>query len=161
MMKKVVMMVLCAASAVTLPSCAGLGNLSQVSANSVGSVGQVIPGTVIAARNVTIEASSTSKNLGTGIGAALGAGAGSLLGGGSGQVVSAVGFGVVGALAGRSVASAADQTQGQVLTIKADGKNGATYSVTQPVYGEIGYIPVGTHGMLQLGSQGKFLPDGM
>jgi outer membrane lipoprotein SlyB len=159
-MKKVLMMVLCAASAVTLPSCAGVGNLNQVSPNSIGSVGQVIPGTVIAARNVTIEASSTSKNIGTGIGAALGAGAGSLLGSGSGQVVSTVGFGVVGALAGRGLASANTQ-QGQVLTIKADGKNGATYSVTQPVYGEIGYIPVGTHGMLQLGSQGKFLPDGM
>ncbi len=159
-MKKVLMTVLCAVSAVTLPSCAGLGNLSQVSANSVGTVGQVIPGTVIAARNVTIEASSTSKNLGTGIGAALGAGAGSLLGKGSGQVVSTVGFGVVGALAGRGV-GAANQTQGQVLTIKADGKNGATYNVTQPVYEEFGYIPVGTHGTLQLGSEGKFLPDGM
>lgn len=159
-MKKTMLTLLLAAGLLAVPSCTNLGSLSTVSASSAGAVGEVIQGTVINARNVTIDTDSSTKNMGTLVGAGLGAGAGQLLGGGTGQVASAVGFGVLGALAGRGVAKYADQTQGQVLTIKAD-KGGKTYNVTQPVYEGIGYIPVGTHGTLQLSGGGKFLPDGV
>ncbi len=160
-MKKSIIALVMAVGALTVPSCTNLGSLNRVSANQVGAVGEVVSGTVVNARNVTIDTDSSTKNMGTVLGAAVGAGAGQLLGGGSGRVVSTVGFGALGAMAGRGVAKYGDQTQGQVLTIRADGKNGRTYTVTQPVYEEIGYIPVGTHGTLQLGGGGKFLPDGM
>lgn len=160
-MKKSIIALVMAVGALAVPSCTNLGSLSSVSANQVGAVGEVVSGTVVNARNVTIDTDSSTKNMGTIVGAAVGAGAGQLLGGGSGRVASTVGFGALGALAGRGVAKYGDQTQGQVLTIRADGKNGKTYTVTQPVYSEIGYIPVGTHGTLQLGGGGKFLPDGM
>lgn len=151
---------LLAAGLLAVPSCTGLGSLNTVSSSAVGGVGEVITGTVIAARNVTIDTDSSTKNMGTLIGAAVGAGAGQMLGGGSGRVVSTVGFGALGALAGRGAAKYGDQTQGQVLTVQAD-KGGRTYNVTQPVYDGVGYIPVGTHGTLQLSGGGKFLPDGV
>lgn len=143
-----------------LPSCSDMTSLNSVSANSVGTVAQLIPGTVIAARTVQIDASSTDKNLGTGFGAAIGAGAGSLLGRGKGQLVSSVGFGVLGAAVGRATGKEIGKTAGQQLTIQADGKGGKQYTVTQPIYEQIGAIPVGTHGNLQYGSVSKFLPDG-
>ena len=153
-MKKSIIALVMAVGALAVPSCTNLGSLNRVSANQVGAVGEVVSGTVVNARNVTIDTDSSTKNMGTVLGAAVGAGAGQLLGGGSGRVVSTVGFGALGAMAGRGVAKYGDQT-------RADGKNGRTYTVTQPVYEEIGYIPVGTHGTLQLGGGGKFLPDGM
>lgn len=159
-MKKTIIALAMAAGLLAVPSCTNLGSLDTVSANQAGAVGEVITGTVVNARNVKIDSDSSTKNMGTLVGAAVGAGAGQLLGGGSGRVASTVGFGALGALAGRGVTKSADQTAGQVLTIKAD-KGGRTYNVTQPVYEHIGYIPVGTHGTLQLGGGGKFLPDGI
>ena len=158
-MKKTIIAFVLAAGLLAVPSCTNLGSLDTVSSNQAGAVGEVITGTVTNARNVTIDTDSSTKNMGTILGAAVGAGAGQLLGGGSGRVASTVGFGALGALAGRGAAKYGDQTQGQVLTIKAD-KGGRTYNVTQPVYEGVGYIPVGTHGTLQLGGGGKFLPDG-
>lgn len=143
-----------------MPSCSDMTSLNTVSANSVGTVAQLIPGTVTAARTVQIDASSTDKNLGTGFGAAIGAGAGSLLGRGKGQLVSTVGFGVAGAALGRAIGKQAGKTAGQQLTIQVDGSK-QIFTVTQPIYEQIGAIPVGTHGNLQYGSAGsKFLPDG-
>ena len=159
-MKKSIIALVMAVGALAVPSCTNLGSLNRVSANQVGAVGEVVSGTVVNARNVTIDTDSSTKNMGTLLGAAVGAGAGQMLGGGSGRVVSTVGFGALGALAGRGVAKYGDQTQGQVLTVKAD-KGGKTYNVTQPVYEGVGYIPVGTHGTLQLSGGGKFLPDGV
>lgn len=150
-----------ALSLVLVPSCANLGSLNTVSANEIGSVAQVISGTVVSARTVRADASSTDKNLGTGIGAAVGAGSGALLGSGSGQIVSSVGFGVLGAMVGRGIGKYANQSDAQELVIQADGSK-AQYRVTQPVYEQIGLIPVGTHGTLQYGGAGsKFIPDGI
>ena len=144
-----------------LPSCSDMSSLDSVSPYSVGTVSQLIPGTVIAARNVQIEATNSDKSLGTGFGTAIGAGAGSLLGGGRAALVSTVGFGVVGAALGRAIGSSAGKTSGQQLTIQADGNDGKQYTVTQPIFEQIGAIPVGVHGNLQCGSTGsKFLPDG-
>ena len=143
-----------------VPSCANYANPNQIAANEVGSVGEVIPGTFIQAKKIRIDASSTDKNLGTGIGAAVGAGTGQLLGGGSGRVVSTVGFGIAGALAGRAAGKYATQADGQELQIKAD-KGGKVYRIQQNIYQGIGEIPVGTHGYLTIGSRNNsFRPDG-
>lgn len=159
-MKKTLITGVLALSVLLVPSCANLANLDRVANNEVGSVAQVIPGTVVSARTVRIDASSSDKNLGTALGTAIGAGSGALLGKGKGQIVSAVGFGALGALAGRGVSKYANQADGQELVIQAD-KGGAQYRVTQPVYEQMGIIPVGTHGNLQYGGSGsKFLPDG-
>lgn len=151
---------LLAAGLLAVPSCTGLGSLNTVSSSAVGGVGEVITGTVVASRDVTIDTDSSTKNMGTLIGAAVGAGAGQMLGGGTGRVVSAAGFGVLGALAGRYLTDAAGNTQGQSITVKIDGTN-QLYSVVQPVSEQVGYIPVGTHGMYYHGTNNcRFEPDG-
>ena len=152
--------VLVAGCALLTTSCSTMVNGNNVSPNKVGYGAQAFPATVVAAKNVNIETTSTAKNLGTGVGAVLGAGAGQLLGGGSGRVVSALGFGAAGALAGRYLTDSMGNTQGQTLTVKIDGSN-QLYSVTQPVAEQVGYIPVGAHGMYYHGTNNcRFEPDG-
>ena len=159
-MKKTYIIALLAAGLLGFSSCSDMASLNSMSADSLGTAAQVIPGTVVSARTVQVEASSEDKNLGMGLGTALGAGAGSLLGRGKGQIVSAVGFGVVGALAGRGVAASMGKTKGQELVVRADADK-KQYRVIQPIYSQIGAIPVGTHGHLQYADKGsKFLPDG-
>lgn len=153
------MMALVAAS-LMLASCETMGSYSSVSSNQANVASQAIPATVVSAVPTTIDTSSTGRNLGTGIGAALGAGSGALLGRGKGQIVSAVGFGALGALAGRYAVDATGNTTGQRLTVKVDGSK-TMYTVVQPVYKEIGQIPVGTHGMFMLGGNSHFVPDGV
>lgn len=148
------------AGAMALTSCDTMNNLNYASHNSVGVATRSVGATVVGARDVTIDSSDSSRNLGTGLGAALGAGAGSLLGGGKGQLVSTVGFGIAGALAGRAIGDA-NTTRGQALTVKVDGSK-EQYTVTQPIYKQIGRIPVGCHGRFEMGgSQSRFIPDGM
>jgi len=159
-MKKTIIMTLAAASLAFVPACSNYADFNRVSANSVGGVSQLIPGTVVSARTVRIDASSSDKSTGSIIGTALGAGAASMLGRGKGQIVSTVGGGVAGMLAGRAIGKYANQADGQELTIQADnGKR--MYTVIQPIYKGYGAIPVGTHGNLQYGSNSKFVPDGM
>lgn len=153
------MSVLTAAS-LMLASCESMGTYNTVKANQANVASQTLPATVVSATQTTIDTESTSRNLGTGVGAALGAGSGALLGRGKGQLVSTVGFGVLGALAGRYAVDAAGKTQAQRLTVQVDGSK-TMYTVVQPVYQEIGLIPVGTHGMFQLGGNSQFIPDGM
>lgn len=143
-----------------LASCTSMVDGNTVRANQVGVASQALPATVISAKNVTIETTGTARNIGTGVGAAVGAGAGQLLGGGSGRIASTVGFGVLGALAGRYMTDAAGNTAGQTLTVLIDGTKNTTYTVTQPVSKQTGYIPVGTHGMFYLGGNSRFEPDG-
>lgn len=152
---------LLAASSVMLSSCASMGSLSSVRDNQANVATQSFAATVVSAYDTKIETSSTSKSLGTGIGAVLGAGAGQLLGGGSGRIVSALGFGAAGALAGRYLTDSMGNTLGQTLTVQVDGSS-AMYTVTQPVYEEIGRIPVGAHGIFHLGgNNSRFVPDSM
>ena len=100
MKKKYILAAMVTGCAVLTTSCTTMVNGNNVAANKVGYGAQAFPATVVAAKNVTIETTSTAKNLGTGVGAVLGAGAGQMLGGGTGRVVSAAGFGVLGELAG-------------------------------------------------------------
>ncbi len=140
-------------------SCSTMVDGNNVSPNQVGYGARAFPATVVAAKNVNIETTSSAKNVGTGVGAVLGAGAGQLLGGGSGRVVSALGFGAAGALAGRYLTDSMGNTQGQTLTVQIDGTN-QLYSVTQPVTKQNGYIPVGAHGIYYHGTNNsRFEPD--
>lgn len=133
----------------------------SVAANKVGYGAQAFPATVVAAKDVTIEATSTAKNVGTATGAVLGAGAGQLLGGGKGRVASTAGFGVLGALAGRQLGAAVGNNAGQHITVQIDGTK-QLYSVTQPIDPAVGPIPVGTHGMYYHGTNNcRFEPDGI
>jgi outer membrane lipoprotein SlyB len=160
MNKKYILTALVAGCAMLTSSCSTMVNGNNVSANKVGYGAQAFPATVVAAKNVNIETTSTAKNLGTGVGAVLGAASGSLLGGGSGKIVSAAGFGVAGALAGRYLTDAMGNTRCQRVTVKVDGKNGPTYSFVQPVYKEFGPLSPGMHGNYHHGSDAHFTPVG-
>ena len=161
MKTKHIVCALVAGSAMLLASCSTMVNGNNVSPDKVGYGAQAFPATVVAAKNVNIETTSTARNLGTGVGAVLGAASGSLLGGGTGKIVSAAGFGVAGALAGRYMTDAMGNTKGQNITVQIDGTN-QLYSVTQPVSQQYGYIPVGAHGMYYHGTNNsRFEPDGM
>lgn len=150
------------AAAVGLSSCSSLGTYNTVSANKVGAVTEDVPATIISVSDCTQETSSSAKNLGTGLGAALGAGAGSLLGRGKGQIVSAVGFGAVGALAGRYITDAAGNTKCQRITVRTDNKPRKTLTIVQPVYKEFGELYAGMRGTLRVGSgnTSSFVPSG-
>lgn len=161
MKTKHIVCALVAGSAMLLASCSTMVDGNSVSSTKVGYGAQAFPATVVAAKNVNIETTSTARNLGTGVGAVLGAASGSLLGGGSGKIVSAAGFGVAGALAGRYMTDSMGNTKGQNITVQIDGTN-QLYSVTQPVSQQYGYIPVGAHGIYYHGTNNsRFEPDGM
>ena len=152
---------LVAGCALLTTSCSTMVDGNSVSPDKVGYGAQAFPATVVAAKNVNIESTSTAKNLRTGVGAALGDGAGQLLGGGSGRVVSTVGFGVLGGRAGRYLTDSMGNTKGQTLTVQIDGTS-QLYSVTQPVSEQVGYIPVGARGMYYHGTNNsRFEPYGM
>ncbi len=161
MKTKHIVCALVAGSAMLLASCSTMVDGNSVSSTKVGYGAQAFPATVVAAKNVNIETTSTARNLGTGVGAVLGAASGSLLGGGTGKIVSAAGFGVAGALAGRYMTDSMGNTKGQNITVQIDGTN-QLYSVTQPVSQQYGYIPVGAHGIYYHGTNNsRFEPDGM
>ena len=161
MKMKHIVCALAAGSALLVTSCSTMVDGNNVSPNKVGYGAQAFPATVVAAKAVNIETTSTAKNLGTGVGAVLGAASGSLLGGGTGKLVSAAGFGVAGALAGRYLTDSMGNTKGQTITVQIDGTS-QLYSVTQPVSQQYGYIPVGAHGMYYHGTNNcRFEPDGM
>ncbi|MBQ2814940.1 MAG: hypothetical protein IJE66_08070 [Akkermansia sp.] len=157
-MKKSLCIVTVAAASLMLASCESMGTLGRVNSNQANVATASYPATVVSVTNTTIDTSSTARNLGTIVGGALGAGAGQMLGGGSGRIVSAVGFGAAGALAGRYVTDAAGKTAGQTVTVQVDGSK-QMYTVTQPVYEEVGYISVGMRGIFHLGgNNSRFVP---
>lgn len=159
-MKATTLFLALAVGLAVLPACTNMESLDSVSSANIGKASRVVPATVVSARSVTVQATDTDKNLGTGVGAAVGAGAGQLLGGGKGRAAATVGFALLGALVGREVGAQAGKKPAQQLTVKLDGSK-KHYSVTQPVYREVGVIPVGAHGLLYISdSDSKFLPDG-
>ncbi len=145
-------------SGLTLTSCSGMKSINSVAPSAMGVVGKSYDATVISARTVEVEASSTSKGLGTAAGAIAGGAAGSMLGSGSGNNLAIAGGAIVGGLLGRGVTSAAATTPAQQLRVKVNGSN-ATYTITQPVYEEYGLIQPGTQGQLiESGNNSYFEP---
>ena len=147
-----------AAGTILVPSCTSMSDYDSISYNDLGGIHETYPATVTAARYVRAGASNETKAWSTIAGTAIGAGAGQLLGGGSGRVVSTVGFGLVGAAAGRGIAEGFG-THAQELTVKVDGTK-KYYTVTQPIYKQFGAIPEGTKGTLYVGSgRSRFVPN--
>ncbi len=159
-MKKVFLVAIISCAVALTPACSNFASLDSARVDEAGSVGEVLAGTVIQASKIRIDASESTKNLGTASGAIAGTGLGSLLGSGSGSILSSVGIGLVGTLAGHAVGKYAGQADGQELLIKAD-ESGKTYRIRQNIYEEIGEIPVGAHGYFTIGgSSSIFRPDG-
>ncbi len=156
------------AIAALVPSCASLEGFATllnpsggaIQSNQVGVAEQVLPASVIAVENVVLGSTNTTKNVGTGVGAALGLGAGQLLGKGSGRVASSVGFAAAGALAGRYLASAQGKSEGQRITVQLDGTQ-QNFTFVQAVDPNIGYISVGMHGTYYHSSKARFVPEGV
>ena len=146
--------------AATITSCSWTKDFNSVSSNQVGVVQQALPATVVEAQKVEQEASSTAKNLGTGIGAAVGVAGGQLLGKGSGRIASTVGLGAAGALAGRYVASAFSGVASQRITVQLDA-TGERFTFVQNITDQHGEIMVGCHGTYYHGANAHFVPDGM
>lgn len=157
-MKKSLCIAAVAAVSMVLTSCESMGTLGRVNSNQANVASATYPATVVSVTNTTIDTSSTARNLGTLVGAAIGGGSGQLLGSGSGRVVSTVGFAAAGALAGRYITDAAGRTAGQTITVQVDGSK-QMYTVTQPVYEEVGYISVGMRGLFHFGgNNSRFVP---
>ncbi len=162
------------AAAALLSSCASMEDFDTVSVEQVGVAYRVLPATIISAEDATQEATSTSKNIGTAVGAVLGVAGeavangtlrqqkGMLLpvGKGSGRVASSLGIGLASALAGRYLVASMAQTAGQRLTVRVDD-SGETFSFVQPVFKKFGPLSPGMHGNFYLGDRSVyFRPDG-
>lgn len=149
-----------ALSGALLCGCAGMGDLNTVSSAQVGVPQQAFSATVVTVRDVTQESSSTTRNVGTMIGAGIGLGGGQLLGKGKGRTASTIGMAAAGALAGRYLADSMGRTKCQEITVAVDD-SGAYYTFIQPIYKQIGAISVGMHGVYYHGTGAHFVPDGM
>lgn len=147
------------ASGLLLSSCASMVDYNTVTSAQMGTPQQVLPATVISAQTVTQESDASTRNVGTVVGAAVGMGGGQLLGKGKGRAASTIGMAAAGALAGRYLADSVGRTKAQRLTVRVDG-SGETFSFVQPIYKQVGAIPVGAHGMYYHGSNAHFVPDG-
>lgn len=121
----------------------------------------IFPGTVIAAKKVTLEASKTGKGVASGSisGWASSAGFMGLTSSGKRDKQAGGALLLLSVLTRGYTEKAMSNTQGQHLTVQVDGTD-QYYSVTQPVTKKVGYIPVGTHGLFYHGSnESHFEPD--
>ncbi len=155
---KSIILLSAAISGLALTSCSGMKSINSVPPSAMGVVGKSYDATVISARMVEVQASNTSKNIGTLAGALAGGAAGSMLGKGSGNDLAIAGGAIAGGLLARNVTAAAATTPGQQLKVKVTGSS-ATYTITQPVYEEYGVIQPGTQGQLiESGNNSYFEP---
>ncbi len=151
---------LLALSVLLIPACVQPARIYSASASELGSVNELVGGTVVQAARIRVDAPESSQGLGMVVGAGTGMGAGQLLGGGTARAASAVGFTLLGAIVGQNVGSSVGQTDGQELMIKADD-SGRIYSIRQPIFEEVGEIQAGTHGFILIGGRRNyFRPDG-
>lgn len=90
-------------------------------------------GTVIAVRQVTINAASTEKMLASGVGAAVGGLLGHQVGGGNGKTLATVAGALGGAVGGNLAGNRLYRQPGLQVTVKLDAGNGSSQilSVTQ------------------------------
>ncbi len=108
----------------------GCANTTDPSTYSVGSVGQVnrsVPGTIVSARQVTI---NTNTGSGGAIGGVAGAVAGSSVGGGArANALGAIGGAVAGALVGSAIEQSGANQPGMEYVVSTT--NGTLLTVTQ------------------------------
>ena len=117
------------AAAALLAGCANTIDPSTYSVGSVGQVNRSVPGTVISARVVRIDANSGT---GGAVGGMTGAVAGSGIGGSArANVVGAIGGAVVGAVIGSAIEHSNSQQQGMEYVINTS--NNSLMTVTQGI----------------------------
>lgn len=146
--------------ALSTSGCAPRIGANNVSIQGVGQMSQTLRGKIIAARPVTISASSTEQDNQPGAGALLGAVGGGLLGSQIGQGKGSVLAGVAGAAAGG--------VAGHMLGQKLTDQEGMEYQV-QLDRGDIVTMRQGADPMFQVGQrvmvvdsgrgQGRVIPD--
>ena len=125
-------------------ACAANINSDHYATSATGSVGQVMPCTVVNVRQVNV--SSSDSSAGSVIGAIGGGVAGSTIGHGRGSVLGALGGAALGALAG-------DFAEGVEYIVKLD--NGAMRTITQ---GTDVYMQPGQKCYLLYGNQSRIIP---
>lgn len=121
-------------------------------ASDIGVASKVLPGTVIAKRNINIDANSGAGGLaGVTAGAAVGSGLG---GSAAANIVGAVGGAVIGGLFGNKIDKAVNHHQGIEYIVKL--KNGSTISLAQAQ--ELQF-EIGQHVLVVYGAITRLIPD--
>ena len=117
-----------AALIMPLAACTSDISSSHYSTGSVGSVAQVMGGTVVSVRQVSI--SSEDNNAGTLIGGALGGAGGSAIGGGDrAHIIGAIGGAVIGGIAGNAAQRGLSSQSGYEYIVRLD--NGQMVTIVQ------------------------------
>lgn len=150
-MRKIVLL---ATAALIMPIAACTSDISSshYSTSSVGAVAQVVAGTVVSVRQITV--SSEDNNAGTLIGGALGGIGGSTIGGGStAHALGAVGGAVIGGIAGNAAQRGLSSQQGYEYVVRLD--NGNMLTVTQ---GNDVLLNPGQRCYVTLGSPARVMP---
>ena len=137
--------------ALLLSGCASNINSDHYATSSTGSVGQVMPCTVVSVRQVNV--SSSDSSTGSVIGAIGGGVAGSTIGHGRGSVLGALGGAALGALAGDFAQGELSKQTGVEYIVKLD--NGAMRTITQ---GTDVYMQPGQKCYLLYGNQSRVIP---
>ena len=137
--------------ALSLSACASNINSDHYATSATGSVGQVMPCTVVSVRQVNV--SSSDSSTGSVIGAIGGGVAGSTIGHGRGSVLGALGGAALGALAGDFAQGEMSKQTGVEYIVKLD--NGAMRTITQ---GTDVYMQPGQKRYLLYGNQSRVIP---
>ena len=137
--------------AVLLSGCASNINSDHYATSSTGSVGQVMPCTVVNVRQVAV--SSSDSSAGSVIGAIGGGVAGSTIGHGRSSVLGALGGAALGALAGDFAQGEMSKQTGVEYIVKLD--NGSMRTITQ---GTDVYMQPGQRCYLLYGNQSRIIP---
>lgn len=137
--------------AVLLSGCASNINSDHYATSSTGSVGQVMPCTVVSVRQVNV--SSSDSSAGSVLGAIGGGVAGSTIGHGRGSVLGALGGAALGAIAGDFAEGELSKQTGVEYIVKLD--NGAMRTITQ---GTDVYMQSGQRCYLLYGNQSRIIP---
>ena len=132
-------------------ACASNINSDHYTTSATGSVGQVMPCTVVSVRQVNV--SSSDSSAGSLIGAIGGGVAGSTIGHGRGSVLGALGGAALGALAGDFAEGELSKQGGVEYIVKLD--NGAMRTITQ---GTDVYMQPGQKCYLLYGNQSRIIP---
>lgn len=139
------------ALALLVSACAPNINSNHYATSSTGSVGQVMPCTVVSVRQVNV--SSSDSSTGAVLGAIGGGVAGSTIGHGRGSLLGALGGAALGGVAGNYAQEGLTRQGGVEYIVKLD--NGAMRTITQ---GTDVYMQPGQRCYLMYGDQSRVIP---
>lgn len=132
-------------------ACAPNINSNHYSTSATGAVGQVLPCTVVSARQVNV--SSSDSSAGAMLGAIGGGVAGSTIGHGRGSLLGALGGAALGGLAGNYAQEGLSSQAGVEYIVRLD--NGSMRTITQ---GTDVYMQPGQKCFLLYGDQSRVIP---